>query len=200
MDVQYSPAEGDCWVRHLLESSAIRTTEPRIRDGYLAKELVPVKDKPWQAEISGRLLSLAFDWRDAAAREERLIGQSHIRFRGMAFVDTSDLLAAGPPNFSVLADATLWDWAHANLVAWRAPLAEVDADAPERPERVSQEVARSLARLLKLAETQGQLNDLESRRSALDCTRPWSRAVRKILCKAIYAFRFVRRRIRRRKR
>jgi hypothetical protein len=193
--LRYNPAEGERWVRHLLEPTAIRKTEPRMREGYIRNKLTPVQDRPWQAEISGRLLSLAFDWQLVAIREAHLIGQQHIKFRGVAFVDEADLLADGPPNFCVQPDSICRDWAHANLVAWRAPLAEIDPDAPERPQRISQETARALAKALKLAETNDDFAALETKRRLIDSTTMWSRFIRSILNWGNYGFRLSKRRL-----
>ena len=96
--------------------------------------------------------------------------------------------AKGPPSFSIQPGATLQDWAHANLVAWRAPLAKIDPDAPDKPHRISQEVARALAQALKLAESEDELTALETKRRAIDKTTTWSRTIRSVVCALVYGF------------
>ena len=63
------------------------------------------------------------------------------------------------------------DWAHANLVAWNAPLAEADPGVIVRP-RVSADVTRSLAGILTVVILQHQLDALEQRRVPIDATSP----------------------------
>ena len=192
MSLQDVPADdADRWVRHLIEPNSLKNN--RITEAYIRRYLEPVSNRPWQAEISGRLLSLAFDWRSVAAREVRRIGQDHFRFRGMAYVDVATLRTASQ-NFDVLRSGTFLDWAHANLVAWNAPLAEADPGVIVRP-RVSADVTRSLAGILTVVILQHQLDALEQRRVPIDATSPATRCIRTVCNVAIFVYRFSCRRL-----
>jgi hypothetical protein len=184
-------------MRHLLEGSATKSTPPRVREGYLRNQLRLVAGRPWQAAISGRLLSLAFDWRLAAEREVSFIGQAAIRFRGVAHTAIDSPLAAGPPNFAFEYEPLISDCAHANLIVWRAPLAPIDPSLQEAPRRISQDVLRALASLLKLAESDAELKALETRRAAIDCTTGWSRKCRTVVSEMIFRYRLIRRKLNR---
>lgn len=185
----------ECWIRHLLEGGAIRNNPPRIRVGYLHNQLKPVSGFPWQAAMSGRLLSLAFDWQLAAEREVSLIGRPGLQFRGVAHMDINAPLAAGPPNFGFEYQPRISDCAHANLIVWRAPLAPVDT--PDGPRRISQDVLRALAALLNLAESDPELQALEAHRVTIDRTTPLSRKIRSAVNQTAFKYRFAKRRINR---
>lgn len=187
-----SPAgDDDRWVRHLIGSKGFKNN--KLTAAYIRRYLEPVSDRRWQAEISGRLLSLAFDWLITANREVRRIGQAHIKLRGMAFVDVAELRGSSN-NFDVLKNPTCSDWAHANLIAWRAPLAEVDADVTIR-DRVSEDVIRELVALLRVSVTQQELVEIETCRCRIDASTRHSRSVRTVICITLFACRLLLRRI-----
>lgn len=179
----------------MLEGGAIKKTPPRVRDSYLRNQLKLVSGYPWQAAISGRVLSLAFDWRFAAEREVRLIGQPALRLRGVAHMDINAPLAAGPPNYGFEYEPLIGDCAHANLIVWRAPLAPIDPSSPNAPRRISQEVLRALAALLKLAESDAELGVLEARRVTIDRTTRWSRTIRRAVSEMAFQYRSAKRRL-----
>lgn len=186
-----SADDTDRWVRHLIEPRSVKNN--RVTEAYIRRYLAPVVGKPWQAEISGRLLSLAFDWRKIADREVQRLSEPQFRFYGMAYVDLVDLRASAS-NFDVFPTPRCADWAHADLVAWNAPLADVDPGVSIR--RISADVARTLASVLNLAASDAQFAAFEVRRASIDATDPFSRRVRSILNDIIFICRKCSRRTR----
>src|SRR5690348_16342952 len=51
--------DSEVWFRHILEKGAVRATAPRLNAKYLANKFDRVCGRQWEAEISGRLLSIA---------------------------------------------------------------------------------------------------------------------------------------------
>lgn len=112
-------------------------------------------------------------------------------------MDITAPLASGPPNFAFEYEPLASDYAHANLIVWRAPLAPADPSLPDAPQRISQNVLRSLASLLRLAESDTELEVLEKYRTTIDRTTNWSRRFRTIANGISFQFRLAKRRVRR---
>jgi hypothetical protein len=110
----------DCWLRHVIEANAVRTITPRLKTKYLENHLELVTGRPWEAEISGRLLSLANDIREKAEAEAAKIGKQGIRFRHVAYIMVSSVRTGH--NWDVYAEPNEDD-AHANLVAFQVRMA-----------------------------------------------------------------------------
>jgi hypothetical protein len=113
--------DDDCWVRHVLEAKSVRG--PRLKVKYLENCLELVTGRPWEAEISGRLLSLANDIREKADAEAARIGKPGIRFRHVAYIMVVSVRAG--LNWDVYAEPNEDDEAHANLVAYQVRMAPV---------------------------------------------------------------------------
>jgi hypothetical protein len=110
----------DCWLRHILEGDAVRVTAPRLKAKYFANRLEFVTDRPWQAELSGRLLSLALDIAERAEKEA--LKHPSLRFRHVAYIGVVSVRQE--QNWDVFAEPND-DQAHANLVAYNIEMAPV---------------------------------------------------------------------------
>lgn len=103
--------EDDCWIRHVLEAHSVRATSPRLKVKYLENHLDLVTGRLWEAEISGRLLSLAYDIREKAEAEAAKIGKLGIKFRHVAYIMVASVRAG--LNWDVYAEPNNDDEAHA---------------------------------------------------------------------------------------
>lgn len=118
---------GDHWFRHILEGDAVRATAPRLKIKYVANRLEIVANRPWAAEISGRLLSMASDIEERATREA--LANPTLRFRHVAFIEV--VSARQVQHWDVFAEPKDDDPAHANLIAYKiemAPVMEANAE------------------------------------------------------------------------
>jgi hypothetical protein len=156
---------GDVWLRHVVEGGAIRSTHPRVKTAYLERKLERVPDRPWEGEISGRLLSKANDIRTRAIAAATAIATPGIEFRHAIYVRVSEVRKNS--NFDVYAEPKQEDDAHANLVAKQMPDAPQLATGTAAPApKVTHEVYRTLAGMLMVCDADN-LAPLESLRSQI---------------------------------
>lgn len=81
----------DHWLRHIIESKAVRAEAPRVKIKYLEEKFEAVTDRPWAAELSGRLLSMAFNIKEVAELAARNVGSQSIKFRHVIYASVSVL-------------------------------------------------------------------------------------------------------------
>ncbi|QKD03351.1 hypothetical protein [Mesorhizobium loti] len=99
----------------------VRVDKPRLKAKYIEDRLLEVKDRPWTAEISGRLLSKAVDIEQKAVAEANKVNRPGIRFRAVAIAKVE---AIEDDYFDVFAEPKGYDPAHANIVL-RQPMPTV---------------------------------------------------------------------------
>jgi hypothetical protein len=140
--------DDDHWLRHILENGAVQKKAPRLKARYVADRLELVGERPWKAEISGRLLSVADDIAGHAQAEAAAIGKEGIRFRYVAFIKVCGVRQ--DVNMDVYAEPTIKDPAHANLVAYQLPLANSLQDSA--PRKVAHEFVKALCDLIQVCD------------------------------------------------
>lgn len=155
-------ADADTWIHHIIQSKAIREGELRVKARYMQDRIDEVNDdpeRPWEAEISGRLLSdcdgIAGFATDKAAA---LGGPPSFRLRAVAAVSVKRLRAGG---FDVLLDPVPGDPAHAVLTI---PGLERVADKDGGEPAISQELVRKLVGLLTVYVGDDAIRELQSSR------------------------------------
>lgn len=122
----------DYWLRHVIEGDSIRTKEPRVKVKYLENRLEEVAERPWTRELSGRILSKATNIEQSANQAAAAQG---MKFRHVIYVNVAAVRQL--PEMDVFEEQTGEDPAHANLVAYRVPMAPI-LD-PAQPAKISQE-------------------------------------------------------------
>ena len=152
-DLPYSPAEsGDYWFRHLIEGRGNTIREGRVQAVYLQRNFKPPKaQRPWELELSGRMLSIASDIRikaDAAAARAGAISQPprEFHFHHITYENVQNLLNHG--SLAVFIEPIPDDSAHANLVIPRLPAPEV-SPIPTNKKQTHQ-IYREISLLLKI--------------------------------------------------
>lgn len=101
--------------------------------------------RPWQAELSGRLLSTAVDIAERAHTAAAALGNpAAIRFRHVIYVSVA--VVRRDSNLNVYAEPNCGDHAHANFVAMTVPMAP-QMTTPPQPPKVAHEFAKRVAAL-----------------------------------------------------
>lgn len=151
-------SDSDHWLHTVLAKGAVRA-DLKVQPGYLQKCFAIVDHEPWQAEMSGQLLSLVAD---IAARPNKIVSEKQnpsLKFRCVLFGSTRHLRT--DPNVDVFHDATE-DEAHANLVLYKVQLAaKLDGSVPDK---VAHDHFIMLATALQACDAD-KLETLESLRS-----------------------------------
>jgi hypothetical protein len=150
----------DIWLRHILEGKALRANEPRVKATYIANKFEKVADRPWAAEVSGRLLSEANDIAEKAEREAANACNPGIKFRHVIYIDVRVVRLIN--GFDVYAEPRDDDSAHANCVIRKiefAPSLNVTAGP-----KFAHEPFKKLADLLKACDA-ANLSVIESLRT-----------------------------------
>jgi hypothetical protein len=101
----------DYWLYQVLQKGLIRSSAPRINAAKLAGLFLPVDDKPWSAEVSGRALSIARDIREFA--ERRAAQNPSLKFRHLVDIAVPPVRAV--QGCDVWLTPTEDDPAHADL-------------------------------------------------------------------------------------
>ncbi|HJE25526.1 MAG TPA: hypothetical protein K8W01_17895 [Methylorubrum populi] len=132
--------ENDIWLRHIIEAKATRVEEPRLKAQYIQRKLELVTDRPWQAEISGRLLSIANDVSEKAEAAANASESESIKFRHVASVAVATVRQN--KLLDVVHEPKKDDPAHSNIVAYNVPMAPLLND--QAVPKVSQEFIKKL--------------------------------------------------------
>lgn len=132
--------QDDVWLRHIIESKAARVEEPRLKAQYIQRKLEIVEDRPWKAEISGRLLSIAHDVEQKALEAAAAAASDSIKFRHVTSVQVATIRQN--KSLDVIHEPKSDDPAHANIVAYDIPMAPLlnDLAVP----KISQEFIKKL--------------------------------------------------------
>lgn len=132
----------------------MRATMPRLHAKYIAERLRAASERPWGAEISGRLLSKAHDIASFAISEAARINHLSIKFRHVAFIEVRAVRK--DPNLDVFAEPNDRDPAHANLVAYKIPEAHIMRSGVSP--KISHDFVRELCSLIQVCDA----NDLSA--------------------------------------
>ena len=138
----------DNWLRHILEGNAVRVSAPRLKAKYLTDKLEVVANRPWKAEISGRLLSLALDIAEFAERKSS--DRPGLRFRHVAFVEVISVRQVR--EWDVYSEPKPDDQAHANLVAYKIEMAPVLN--PHATQKISHEFVKSIVERIQVCDAE----------------------------------------------
>jgi hypothetical protein len=134
-----------------------------LKASYLRDKLEPTSDKQWARELSGRVLSLAFDIREKAEKECQ--GRQGFRFRHLVYGPASSIRARA--EYDVFLDEITGDKAHANLVLWKEPEPKVECLSPAADAKQPHEVYRHLAEKVLIVIPEAQLAAFEALRPDL---------------------------------
>ncbi len=162
-------AGGDVWFHHIIAGNKYSRSPLRVRDTYVGERFDPTSptaERPWEAELSGRLLSKSPNIRGFAETVATAINKPGIKFRAVIHAKVADLRAKG---CDVWDDPTDDDPAHAVLTIAQMNVVRVLASAPPMPpeaRRIDQEIIRVIAAQLNLTEAQ-DIQALEA-----GCLRP----------------------------
>ncbi len=115
-------------------------------------------DRQWKAELSGRILSKAFDIRKKAEEAAIKVNSSTVRFREVAYAQVKPI--RNIPFFDVFVEPVVDDDAHANLVITTLKTAPVLSGSVEK---VSVEDVIELAKIFNVCGA-SDLSPLESLR------------------------------------
>lgn len=138
----------DTWFHHIISGDGFKSQHPRVRPRYLQNQIDPVANDPakgWEAEISGRLLSIAANiakFAEGAANAAG--GPPNLRFRAAAFATVAAIRAGG---FEVHEDPIPGDDAHAVFTIAHLEFAPGSSDSKQV---IKHELLLSIAGLLQL--------------------------------------------------
>lgn len=150
--------DNDVWLHQILIGKATGT-DPRIKPRYIETEIdvMAASDgKPWEAEISGRLLSLCPDVElFAATAAQAMGGKPAFYLRGFALALPTIARKAG---FDVVIEPTSIDVAHAVLTIPKIEFAETASGGKRK---ISQDLLRKITVVLSFCDPT-QVTQLES--------------------------------------
>lgn len=150
--------DNDIWLHQILIGKATGT-DPRIKPRYIENEIdvVAASDrKPWEAEISGRLLSLCPDVEPFATNAAQAMGgRPAFYLRGLALALPTTARKAG---FDVIIEPTPLDAAHAVLTIPKMEFAETAGGGKRK---ISQDLLRKITAVLRFCDPT-QVTQLES--------------------------------------
>lgn len=134
-------ADNDHWLRHVIEGGAVRSTPPRVKVKHLENKFEKVVGKPWEQELSGRMLTLAHNIRDMA---EAAATNAGLRFRHLIYASVAVIRTN--PNLDVFSEPVNGDDAHANFVIKQMPIAPPSRKPgdPKQPHEIFREIAQML--------------------------------------------------------
>jgi hypothetical protein len=143
--------QDDVWLHHVIKGKTLNATAPYVKPSYIRQTLARVEGRPWAGEISGRLLSRAFDIIERATAAAASAGTTPtIKFRHVIYVGVG---AVRGPNLDIFAEPTD-DEAHANFVVYTIPEAPQLPDVPQLthvvPTKISHEFLLSIAALFSV--------------------------------------------------
>lgn len=150
-------ADGDIWFHHIIAGGKYSRDPLRVRDTYIAREFDPTSptaERPWEAELSGRLLSKSANIREFAEEVAARFNNPGIKFRAVLHAKVADLRANG---WDVWDDPTDDDPAHAVLTVPQLNPVPVLPSAPPMPAgamRIDQKLVHAIAERLSLTEAQ----------------------------------------------
>jgi hypothetical protein len=167
--------DADHWSHHVIAIRPI--SHSKLNISYVRHIFKVLPNRKWDAEISGRLLSLAFDLEPFAKKKSIAIGK---RLHGYAHALVTDI--RNHPYLDAIWAAICEDFAHANVIAENIEFAPIDPMSPAR-RRVSDKVCKKIMELLVVAQTETEIGELEMHRIALDRTTKGGRAIRTLVAK-----------------
>ncbi len=159
----------DHWLRHIIEGGAVRSKAPRLKEKYIENKLDFVIERPWEAEISGRLLSKAMDIRERA--DAAAAHSASLKFRQIAYVAVQKVRQ--DTNLDVYFEPNE-DPAHANLVVLKVPLAPPlsppvpDNSSANPVKKIAHEFVKNLAAMFLVCDA-NDLAPLEALRAPSAC-------------------------------
>jgi hypothetical protein len=149
-------ADADVWLHHVLENGLVKAQSPRVRPEKLSAKFRPSTDPRWKMELSGRLLSLAFDIREYA---ENCAGDNRsLRFRYLIFCDI--LRIRDVSEYDVYHTPRLVDPAHSDLAYIGPFMPDNETPTPAIPF----DVLKKLAVILDVCDA-GDISSVERMRA-----------------------------------
>jgi hypothetical protein len=139
--------DDDYWIYQVLQKGVVRSTAPRINAAKLAALFRPADGKPWSAEISGRLLSLAIDIREFAQR--RAATTPSFKFRHLLDISVSEVRKLS--GFDVWLTPNDDDSAHSDLT-YSGPSLPADATSYTIPHEILMAAADALVQSMQISD------------------------------------------------